>query len=134
MRKEVKVPSKVLIVEDDPANMKLVLMSLRQHGYALVEAHDGQEAVDMAVKEKPDLILMDVRLPKLSGIEVTNRLRQMPAFHGVPIIGLTAHAMAGDREAALEAGFDEYLTKPFNTRELPGLIADALAKGRRKDK
>ena len=122
---------KVLVVEDDSVNMKVVLLSLRQCGYTLIQAQDGQEALEMAMREHPDVILMDMRLPKLCGLEVAKKLRQMPAFQQVPIIALTAYAMAGDRETAMQAGFDAYLTKPFNTRELPRVVAEAL-QGRKR--
>ncbi len=123
------MPRKILIVEDDPKNMKVLAMALRPHGYTLVEATDGEEALEIAVRDKPDLILMDVRLPKIDGVEVTRRLRQMPAFKHIPIIAVTAYAMKGDKEKVIEAGCDAYLSKPVNTRELPGLVAEMLSGG-----
>jgi len=126
------MPKKILIVEDEPRNMKVMLMVLRPHGYTLLEATDGEEALEMAVRDKPDLIMMDMQLPKMSGIEVTRRLKQMLAFNHTLIIAVTASAMKGDREKLLEAGCDLYLSKPINTRELPGVIAEMLAR-RQKD-
>ncbi len=123
---------KILIVEDNPRNMRLMEMTLRAKNYALLKATDGEEALDMARRERPDLIIMDVRLPRMSGLEVTRKLRENPAFSHTPIIGVTAHAMKGDREKVLEAGCDAYLSKPINTRELPEVVAEMLAP-RQKD-
>ena len=81
-----------------------------------------------AVKEKPDLIIMDMQLPKLNGLDVTKKLRQMPAFAHIPIIAVTAYAMKGDSEKFIDAGCDAYLAKPVNTRELPGVVAELLLK------
>ena len=123
---------KILIVEDNPRNMRLMEMTLRAKNYTLLRATDGEEALDMARRERPGLIIMDVRLPRMSGLEVTRKLRENPAFSHTPIIGVTAHAMKGDREKVLEAGCDAYLSKPINTRELPGVIAEMLSP-RQKD-
>jgi two-component system cell cycle response regulator DivK len=125
------MPEKILIVEDNPQNMKLLLMTLKPHGYTFLEATDGKEALDIAVNHKPDLIMMDIQLPKLSGLEVTRRLRRMPAFSHIPIIAITANAMKGDEENIIEAGCDAYLPKPINTRQLPGVIAEILLSRKR---
>jgi len=121
------MPEKILIVEDNPQNMKLLLMTLRPHGYVLLEAEDGQEALKIAVRDKPDLIIMDIQLPKMSGLEVTRKLRQMPTFNHVPIIAITAYAMKGDKEKFIESGCDAYLSKPIDTRELPRVIEGMLS-------
>ncbi|MFQ6122839.1 MAG: response regulator [Dehalococcoidales bacterium] len=121
------MPEKILIVEDDPKNMKLLLMTLRPYGYTLLEAKDGAEALEIAVSNKPDLIIMDIQLPKVSGLEVTRMLRQMPAFNHVPIIAVTAYAMKGDKEKFIETGCDAYLSKPINPRELPEMVKEMLA-------
>jgi two-component system cell cycle response regulator DivK len=92
----------------------------------LLEAFDGAEALELTVRDKPDLIIIDIQLPKMSGLEVTRRLRQIPAFSYIPIIAVTAYAMKGDRENAIEAGCDAYLSKPINTRELPRLVTGML--------
>lgn len=97
---------------------------MQRRGYDVTRAVDGQEAVDKAVTEGPDLILMDVNLPVLDGLEATRRIRARPDGNAVPIIALTAHAMAGDRDKALEAGTDDYHTKPV---ELPRLLAQIEA-------
>ena len=123
------MPKKILIVEDNPQNMKVELMALRPHGYILLQATDGEEALQIAMRDKPDLIIMDIQLPKVSGLEVTGRLRQMPDFRHTPIIAVTAYAMRGDKEKAIEAGCDTYLSKPINTRELPKVVAEMLSAG-----
>jgi CheY-like chemotaxis protein len=117
---------KILIVEDNPLNMRLLEMILKANNYTLLKATDGEEALDIAIRERPDLLIMDIRLPKVSGLEVVRRLKENPAFSHTPIIALTAHAMKGDKEKAIEAGCDSYLSKPVNTRELPRLVADML--------
>lgn len=103
-------------------------MVLKAKGYALLEAVDGEEALDIAAREKPDLIIMDIQLPKLSGLEVTMKLKQMPEFNHTPIIAVTAYAMKGDEAKCIEAGCDAYLSKPIDTRRLPQLVADMLAR------
>jgi CheY-like chemotaxis protein len=117
---------KILIVEDNPLNMRLLEMILKANNYTLLKATDGEEALDIAIRERPDLLIMDIRLPKVSGLEVVRRLKENPAFSHTPIIALTAHAMKGDKEKAIEAGCDSYLSKPVNTRELPRLVANML--------
>ena len=120
---------RVLLVEDNRQNMKLLEMVLRMRSYILLKAFDGEEALDVATREQPDLIVMDMQLPKMSGIEVTKRLRQMPDFSQTPIIALTAYTMKGDRERFLKAGCDTYLSKPISTRELPVVIDQMLRDG-----
>lgn len=117
---------KILIVEDNPKNMRLLKVTLRAKEYTLLEATNGGEALDMAIRERPDLIIMDIQLPKVTGLAVTRRLREIPEFRHIPIIAITAYAMKGDREQVIKAGCDAYLPKPINTRELPGMIAAML--------
>ena len=117
---------KILIVEDNPQNMKLIEMTLRGKGYTLLKATDGEEALDIAMREQPALIIMDMQLPKLNGLEVTKRLSKTLAFSHTPIIALTAYAMKGDKENFINGGCDAYVSKPINTRELPGMIAEML--------
>lgn len=117
---------KILIVEDDPRSLKMIRMTLRPYGYSLLEATDGEEALKVARSDKPDLIIMDLRLPKVSGLEVTRQLRQMSDFNHIAIIAITAYAMRGDKEKAISAGCDAYLAKPINTRELPKLVTEML--------
>ena len=118
---------KILIVEDNARNMRLVVMTLKARGYTLLEAASGPEALDTAKREHPDLILMDIQLPGMSGLEVTRRLRQMTEFQNTLIVAMSAYAMKGDRERILEAGCDGYLAKPIGTRELPQVVASVLA-------
>jgi two-component system cell cycle response regulator DivK len=117
---------KILIVEDNPQNMRLVEMALSAERYFLLEATNGEEALEMAKKERPDLIIMDVQLPKMSGLEVTRKLREIPEFSRTPIIAVTAYAMKGDEEKALKSGCNVYLSKPISARDLPNLIAEML--------
>ena len=118
---------KILIVEDNPQNMRLIELTLKARGYILLKAKSGEEALDIAVRELPDLIIMDIRLPGMDGLEATEKLRENPKFSHTPIIGLTAYAMLGDKERVIESGCDAYLSKPVNTRELPGIIAGMLS-------
>jgi len=121
------MPKKILIVEDNPQSMKVLMMALRPHGYTLLEAADGEEALKVVSSgERPDLIIMDIQLPKIDGLEVTRRLRQVPEFSHIPIIAVTAHAMKGDKEKIVGAGCDAYLPKPISTRELPRVVAEML--------
>ncbi len=120
------MPKKVLIVEDNEDNRELVVKVLRNKGYEMVEAADGEEALEKAVAERPDLILLDISLPKLDGYEVAKRLKSMEEFQEIPIIAFTAHAMKGDRERAIECGCEGYITKPINIHELPDLIKSYL--------
>ncbi len=124
---------RILIVEDNPLNMRLLEMTLRAKNYTLLKATDGEEALDMAMREQPDLIIMDIQLPKMSGLEVAKKLRETPAFSHTPIIAVTDYAMKGDKERVIESGCDAYLSKPINTRQLPEMIAEMLLQ-RRKDK
>lgn len=117
---------RILIVDDDPRSLKMIRMTLRPYDYSFLEATDGEEALKVARSDKPDLIIMDLRLPKVSGLEVTRQLRQMSDFNHIAIIAITAYAMKGDKEKAISAGCDAYLAKPINTRELPKLITEML--------
>ena len=119
--------AKILIVEDNPQNVKVAIMSLRTQGYDIVQAVDGEEAIQVAVKEKPDLILMDIQLPKMNGLDATRKLRQMPAFTETPIVALTAYAIRGDEEQTIQAGCNHYLSNPVNIYELRQVVADFLA-------
>jgi CheY-like chemotaxis protein len=125
---------KILIVEDNPQNMRLVEMALSAESYTLLEATNGEEALEIAKKERPDLIIMDVQLPKMSGLEVTRKLREIPEFNRTPIIAITAYAMKGDEEKALDSGCNAYLSKPIRARDLPDLIAKMLLQWQEEDK
>jgi two-component system cell cycle response regulator DivK len=121
---EVKMglPKKILIVDDNQDSRELVVKILKNKGYRMIEAIDGEEALEKAIAEKPDLILMDISIPKINGYEVTRRLKSQADFKDTPVIALTAHAMKGDREKAIEAGCDGYISKPINVHEFPDQI------------
>jgi len=110
---------KVLLVEDNEMNRDMLSRRLERKGFDVVFALDGQAAVDMADSEQPDLILMDMSLPIMDGWEATRRIKANDKLQNIPIIALTAHAMSGDREKALQAGCEEYDTKPI---DFPRLI------------
>lgn len=112
--------SKILVVEDNEMNRDMVGRRLERRGFQVVIAVDGQEGVDMAHSESPDLILMDMSLPVLDGWEATRRIKGDPETKPIPIIALTAHAMSSDRQEAIDAGCDDYDTKPL---EFPRLMA-----------
>jgi len=112
--------AKILLVEDNDMNRDMLSRRLARKGYETVEAIDGQEGIEAARTAHPNLILMDMSLPVLDGWEATRRLKADPATSSIPVIALTAHAMAGDRERALNAGCDDYDTKPI---EFPSLLA-----------
>ena len=105
--------AKILIVEDNPKNRAMLSRRLIKRGYEIVMAEDGQEGIDMTTSEMPELILLDMSLPVKDGWDVAKHLKGDDATKHIPIIALTAHAMAGDREKTLEAGCDEYETKPI---------------------
>jgi CheY-like chemotaxis protein len=110
---------KILLVEDNEMNRDMLSRRLTRNGYEVVLAVDGQQGVDMAAAQQPDLILMDMSLPGMDGWEATRRVKADPATKAIPVIALTAHAMAQDREQALAAGCDDFDTKPV---ELPRLL------------
>lgn len=114
---------KILYVEDNPQNMRLVRKILMAAGYEVIEATNGLSGVATAEREKPDLILMDVNLPDINGLEATSRLKANPPVAAIPIIALTANAMHGDRENCLAAGCDGYLAKPVMKNELLNTVA-----------
>jgi len=105
---------KILLVEDNELNQDMLARFLAIYGFGVVLADDGQAAIEVAKLERPDLILMDMSLPELDGWEATRRLKQDEKTKTIPVIALTAHAMAGDRERAFQAGCDEYETKPVD--------------------
>jgi CheY-like chemotaxis protein len=113
---------KILLVEDNEANRDMLARRLERRGYQVAVAVDGGAGVAMALSEAPDLILMDMSLPTLDGWEATRQLKSSPTTGSIPIIALTAHAMSGDRERALESGCDDYDTKPVDLNRLLGKI------------
>jgi two-component system, cell cycle response regulator DivK len=121
--------AKLLLVEDNEMNRDMLSRRLIRRGYEVAIAVDGDEGVTMAQSEKPDLVLMDMSLPVIDGWEATRRIKSSEETRHLPIIGLTAHAMAGDREKALEAGCDDYDTKPIELERLIGKIEALLPSG-----
>ena len=118
---------RILLVEDNEMNRDMLSRRLIRNGYEVFLAMDGQQGADMAMSERPDLILMDMSLPVIDGWEATRRIKANDATRGIPVIALTAHAMAGDREKAMEAGCEDYDTKPVEMSRLLGKIAALLA-------
>lgn len=117
---------RILIVDDNPTNMKLVAYLVRAHGYEVATASDAETALVAIGEQTPKLILMDVQLPGIDGLELTRRLKADPATKDIIIVAVTAYAMKGDQERALAAGCDDYVTKPIDTRALPSTIARLL--------
>jgi len=105
---------RILVIEDNGTNMYLIGFILRKNGHEVIEARNGEEGVELAIKEKPDLILMDIQLPGIDGLEATRRIRESEADGEIPIIALTSYAMAGDKEKAISAGCTGYIEKPIN--------------------
>jgi len=115
---------KILVVEDNPMNLDMIVRRLMRKGFEILVASNGVDAVETARAERPELILMDMSLPVMDGWEATRRIKGDDALKDIPVIALTAHAMTGDREKALEAGCDDYETKPL---EFPRLLVKIQA-------
>ena len=118
--------SKILLVEDNEMNRDMLTRRLERKGYEIVIAVDGQAGIDMASSTTPDIILMDLSLPVIDGWEATRKIKADPATQSIPVIALTAHAMAGDEKKAREAGCDDYDTKPIDLKRLLGKIENLL--------
>lgn len=118
------VKKKVLIIEDNDQNLYLTTFILEKNNFAVIAAQNGKEGVDLACREIPDLILLDIQLPLMDGYEVAHRLRKIEAVKKIPIIAVTSYAMLGDREKALEAGCTGYIEKPIN----PATFMDEIKK------
>jgi two-component system cell cycle response regulator DivK len=119
----------VLYVEDNEFNRKIVRQLLAATTYRLLEATDGEQGVATALEARPDLILMDIQLPRLSGLDATHQLRQDPRTARIPIIAVTSFALSGDEQKALEAGASAYLAKPYSPRQLLELIRELAPEG-----
>jgi len=118
--------ARILVVEDNPMNVDMLTRRLQKRGFETLTTQDGASAVEMALTEQPDLILMDLSLPVMDGWEATSRIKADPRTKSIPIIALTAHAVAGDREKGLAAGCDEYETKPVNFASLTSKMRQFL--------
>jgi CheY-like chemotaxis protein len=122
------VTARILVVEDNPLNLKLVRDVLQIAGYDVVEARSGEEGLSAAQEAPPDLVLMDLQLPGIDGMETMRRLRDGLLSKDVPVVAVTAFAMAEDRERVALAGFDGHIAKPISVRALPGLIEGYLGR------
>lgn len=116
----------ILVVEDNDRNRRLLKILLKSRGYEVIEASTGKEAMDYLDSHNPDLILMDIQLPYVDGLDLTKQIKSNHKTKDIPIIAVTAYAMKGDKERILESGCDAYVSKPINTQELPNLIEDIL--------
>ncbi len=117
---------KILVVEDNPVNRSLLEEVLQAHGYEVLIAKNGEEGIEKAKAEQPDLILMDIYMPGMDGYEAARNIRDDPASSSIKIIAVTSLAMKGDRERILEAGFEAYMSKPIDTRALARLVKEML--------
>jgi CheY-like chemotaxis protein len=116
----------ILVVDDNEANLHLITAMLRKRGYELIPAMSGEAAIEALAERQPALVLMDVQMPGMSGLDVARTVRAMPDKRDLPLIAITAMAMKGDREKILAAGFDDYLAKPYRMAELLGVVAKWL--------
>jgi two-component system cell cycle response regulator DivK len=117
----------VLIIEDNPRNLKLARDILNHAGYETLEAHNAEDGLALARARRPGVVLMDVQLPGMDGVQALDRLRSDPETRDIPVVAVTAFAMRDDRRRLLAAGFDEYVAKPLDIREFPRQVAAALA-------
>ncbi|OGP30357.1 MAG: hypothetical protein A2038_05745, partial [Deltaproteobacteria bacterium GWA2_57_13] len=117
---------KILLVEDNPATIDVIMKELEFLGYDCIVAEDGKKAVELSVSRSPDLIIMDISLPKMDGLEAATLIRGNPKTKAIPILAATARALPGDKEKCLQAGCDDYIAKPFTHRELGAAIKKLL--------
>ena len=120
----------ILIVEDEPRNLTLLRDLLQVSGYKTIEATDGEQGVELAKSNKPDLLLMDVQMPKMDGLEATRILKADANTKNIPIICITSSAMKGDREKIIQAGCDDYMSKPVDINEVLNKVAEMLETGK----
>jgi len=120
---------RILVVEDNEKNMYLMRYILKSAGYGVIEAGSGEEGVELAIKEKPDLVIMDIQLPGIDGLEATRRIRESEAGGKIPIIAVTSYAMAGDRDRILKGGCTGYIEKPIDPETFLSEIEKHLPSG-----
>jgi len=120
----------ILIVDDQPSNIELLHVVLRKNGYTTLEAIDGKQGVEIAKAQKPDIIIMDKNMPVMDGLEATRILKKDESTKAIPIIAISASAMKGDREVILEAGCDEYMSKPVDIYKVLEMVAQYLNTGK----
>ncbi|WP_409526065.1 response regulator [Nitrincola sp. MINF-07-Sa-05] len=108
---------RILVIEDNQANLELMVYLLEAFGYEVLTAQDGGEGLERAVSHRPDLIICDIQMPVMDGYEVVRKLKSDPALSHIPVMAVTAFAMVGDRQKVMEAGFDDYFTKPIDPKE-----------------
>jgi len=118
---------RILVVEDNPLNLKLARTLLRLEGYAVLEARTGEQALGVVHEQRPDLILLDIQLPGIDGLEVCRRLKRDPSLASIPVVALTSYAMLGDDRKALDVGCAAYITKPIDTEGFGHTIAGLLS-------
>lgn len=116
--------NRILVIEDNLENMTMIVDVLQSLDYEVLQATDGEQGVMLAEEQRPDVILMDLSLPRMDGWTAAKAIKANQTLNHIPIIALTAHAMVGDRERALEAGCDDYISKPINLQELAGKLSD----------
>jgi CheY-like chemotaxis protein len=116
----------ILVAEDNPVNCELLRELLEARGYSVIEAPDGQEALRMIEQSHPDIVLLDIGMPVLDGFAVIRKIRENPSLATLPVLAITAYAMRGDRERVMNAGFDGYLSKPINPRDVSNEIERLL--------
>lgn len=120
---------KILVVEDNETNMYLIRYILQQKGFDVFEATSGEEGIELAVREEPDLVIMDIQLPGIDGLEATRKIRSSAGLEDVSIVALTAHAMMGDREKAMDAGCSGYIEKPIDPENFMSRLGEFLPAG-----
>jgi CheY-like chemotaxis protein len=119
----------ILIVDDNPTNLKLLRVLLSGEGFEVRTCSEASAALEVLRSQRPSLLLTDIQMPGIDGLELARRLKTDPATKDIPVVAITAYAMSGDEQRALQAGCDAYVSKPIDTRSLPGLLHSVLAKG-----
>ncbi len=126
------LPVRILVVEDNPLNLELATDLLEASGFEVISARTAEAGINLARDTRPNLILMDLSLPGMDGLEATKALKADPQTADIPVVAVTAHAMKGDEQKALDVGCEGYITKPIDTRMFPELIAQHLERSRRR--